>query len=215
MKSLFYLSLSCMLFWLAGCSQNNTSMPAQEPHKYALQQLLDSCLIQQPNAMNNDVSRSILADSIKTNIQRFIGNSLPFISELPLKYEGCIEYTNSPYIFDTKTFKHEGKYLVSFEYGEIGSKNKISNNYHTTFQIFTIMDKEQVATLIDNAYYSINGNFVDFANNSQETGFVLPSGKCLIDYPKVRTSSISDGPFINLGTIVLENVSFTRLEQTK
>ena len=72
------------------------------------------------------------------------------------------------------------------------------------------MDKAQVTQLVDNALYRVNGVFVDFANNSQKTGFILPSGKCLIDYPAI--TSTDNKPYIDLGTLVLENSTFIKIK---
>lgn len=195
-------ALLCLL--VGGCI---SSPPKSKVKQYALQQLLDSCLKQQPNAMNNEVSRSILADTIKTTIQKFIGGSLPFLADIPLQYEMCLEYPRHFESFESEIDKNAGKYVVKFGFGEILSKCKLSDNYQATFQVFAVMDRKQVETLVDNALYHVNGVLVDFANNSKETGFVLPSGKCLVDYPKVITSG--NKPYFMLGTLILENITFT------
>lgn len=200
------LLLLCAMIIACGTSPNKNESK-QETQKYALQQLLDSCLSQQPNAMNNDVSRSILADTIKSTVQKFIGDSLPFLADIPLQYEMCSEYPRHFESFESEIDKNAGKYIVKFGFGEITSKCKLSDDYQATFQVFTIMNKEQVATLVDNALYRVNGVFVDFANNSKETGFVLPNGKCLVDYPKVITSY--GKPYFMLGTFILENPTIT------
>ena len=198
--------LLCVL--VGGCISSPTK---NEVRQYALQQLLDSCLKQQPNAMNNKISMSILADTIKTAIQKFRGDSLPFLADIPLQYEMCLEYPRHFESFESEIDKNAGKYVVKFGFGEISSKCKLSDNYQATFQVFTVMDREQVATLVDNALYHVNGMLVDFANNSKETGFVLPSGKCLVDYPKVIISDSK--PYFMLGTLILENVTFTLINQ--
>lgn len=195
----------CLGFVGCGTTPNKNNSN-QEPTKYVLQQFLDSFLEQQPNAMNNDVSRSILADTIKVAIQQFIGDSLPFLSDIPLQYEMCLVYPRHFESFESEIDKNAGKYVVKFGFGETVSKCSLSDDYKATFQVFTIMDKEQVAMLVDNALYHVNGTFVDFANNSKETGFVLPSGKCLVDYPKITT--LERKPYFMLGTLVLENVKF-------
>lgn len=159
--------------------------------------------------MNNDVTRSILADSIKESFQKYIGDSLPFLTGIPLTYEMALEYPPSPFDFYSERFKNAGKYVVKFEMYE-GSKGfKLSPEYTTTFLVFTVMDKEQVATLIDKKQYYVNGNFRDFANCSSKTGFILPSGKCLTSYPSIYESSFG-GVTFNLGTLILEDVTFNR-----
>ena len=73
------------------------------------------------------------------------------------------------------------------------------------------MDKEKVAMLVDGSLYHIKGIFRDFANNSSETGFSLPSGKYIVDYPNII--SIDNKPYIDLGTLVVDSLSFTKINQ--
>ncbi len=200
------------MIFLFGCVNKQPNI-VQSQKEYILKTILDSHLEKQPNAMNNEIAMSILADSIKTTIQSYAGDSLPFLTEIPMMYDMALEYPPNPYDFELESFKNAGKYVVKFSFSEYSNKCELSKEYQTTFQIFTIMDKETVATLIDNGLYHINGKFIDFANNSSETGFVLPSGKCLIDYPKVSRSSINNKPFINLGTLILENVTFVQIQK--
>lgn len=204
-KSITFI-VCCLL--LAGCMNNaSKQVPRQEQQqKYALREMLDSCLQAQPNANNNDVTRSILADTLKSKFQRFRGHSLPYIEDLPFQYEMCLEYP--------QTHKTDiEKYVVKFGFGDVTSKCELSDKYETTFQVFAILDKETVATLVDGALYHINGTFRDFANNSAETGFTLPSGKCLVDYPSVGVSAFGDKPFIDLGTLVIDSLLFTQIKQ--
>lgn len=185
----------CFLF--AGCV-NNTNKQVQQQEKYALLEMLDSCLQAQPNANNNDVTRSIFADTLKSKIQLYKGRALPYIEDVPMQYEMCLPYPN-------------GQYVVKFGFGENTSKCKLSNDYKTTFQVFAIMDKEKVAMLVDGSLYYIKGIFRDFANNSSETGFSLPSGKYIVDYPNII--SIDNKPYIDLGTLVVDSLSFTKINQ--
>lgn len=185
----------CFLF--AGCV-NNANKQVQHQEKYALREMLDSCLQAQPNANNNDVTRSIFADTLKSKIQLYKGRALPYIEDVPMQYEMCLPYPN-------------GQYVVKFGFGENTSKCKLSNDYKTTFQVFAIMDKEKVAMLVDGSLYYIKGIFRDFANNSSETGFSLPSGKYIVDYPNII--SIDNKPYIDLGTLVVDSLSFTKINQ--
>lgn len=184
---------------LFGCGNNKTQKKAVQttPPQYALREMLDSCLKSQPMANNNDVTRSILADTLKNKIQLYKGRALPYLEDLPMQYEMCLPYPN-------------GQYVVKFGFGEVTSKCKLSNKYETTFQVFTIMDKEKVATLIDGSLYHIKGIFRDFANNSSETGFSLPSGKYIVDYPNII--NIDNKPYIDLGTLIIDSLSFTQIK---
>lgn len=196
-KNVIICVLLC--FVLLGCGNRTQKKAAQTPPpKYALREMLDSCLKSQPMANNNDVTRSIFADTLKSKIQLYKGRALPYIEDVPMQYEMCLPYPN-------------GKYVVKFGFGENTSKCKLSNDYKTTFQVFAIMDKEKVAMLVDGSLYYIKGIFRDFANNSSETGFSLPSGKYIVDYPNII--SIDNKPYIDLGTLVVDSLSFTKINQ--
>lgn len=196
-KSITFI-VCCLL--LAGCMNNASKQVPQheQQEKYALREMLDSCLKSQPMANNNDVTRSIFADTLKSKIQLYKGRALPYIEDVPMQYEMCLPYPN-------------GQYVVKFGFGENTSKCKLSNDYKTTFQVFAIMDKEKVAMLVDGSLYYIKGIFRDFANNSSETGFSLPSGKYIVDYPNII--SIDNKPYIDLGTLVVDSLSFTKINQ--
>ncbi|WP_143822554.1 hypothetical protein [Muribaculum sp. An287] len=196
-KNVIICVLLC--FVLLGCGNRTQKKAAQTPPpKYALREMLDSCLQAQPNANNNDVTRSIFADTLKSKIQLYKERALPYIEDVPMQYEMCLPYPN-------------GQYVVKFGFGENTSKCKLSNDYKTTFQVFAIMDKEKVAMLVDGSLYYIKGIFRDFANNSSETGFSLPSGKYIVDYPNII--SIDNKPYIDLGTLVVDSLSFTKINQ--
>lgn len=196
-KNVIICVLLC--FVLLGCGNRTQKKAAQTPPpKYALREMLDSCLKSQPMANNNDVTRSIFADTLKSKIQLYKGRALPYIEDVPMQYEMCLPYPN-------------GQYAVKFGFGENTSKCKLSNDYKTTFQVFAIMDKEKVAMLVDGSLYYIKGIFRDFANNSSETGFSLPSGKYIVDYPNII--SIDNKPYIDLGTLVVDSLSFTKINQ--
>lgn len=202
-KSITFI-VCCLL--LAGCMNNASKQVPQheQQEKYALREMLDSCLQAQPNANNNDVTRSILADTLKSKFQCFRGHSLPYIEDLPFQYEMCLKY---PQTLETDI----EKYVVKFGFGDVTSKCELSDKYETTFQVFAIMDKEKVAMLVDGSLYYIKGIFRDFANNSSETGFSLPSGKYIVDYPNII--SIDNKPYIDLGTLVVDSLSFTKINQ--
>ena len=205
------ISVLIILACFVGCTQKQSDKTQPgKPHQKHLAVFLDNCLQEQPNAMNNEVSRSILADTIQARFLKFQGDTLLCLSDIPMQYEMCLEYPARVFdSFEAPTDKNAGKYVVKFSFGEASSKMKLSEQYNVTFQAFAILEKEQVATLVDGALYHINGIFRDFANNSQETGFILPSGKCLVDYPEII--AIDGKPYIDLGTLILDNLSFHKL----
>lgn len=210
MKKSKYIIYVIIYIFLFGCDNSvNKSTSKPKTERYALRDLIDSCMQSQPNVMNNDVTKSIFADTLKECFQRFRGSTLPYLKNLPLQYEMCLEY---PRIFESELDKNAGKYVVKFAFGEISSKCRLSDKYETTFQVFAILDKETVATLVDNSLYYIEGTFRDFANNSQETGFLLPSRRYFIDYPRISTSWCNE-PFIDLGTLIIDSLSFSQITQ--
>lgn len=169
--------------------------------QYALASLIDSCMGVAP--ATNDVARSMIADTLKSKFQRYQGKHLPYLDDLFFTYEMCLEY---PKTFDSVDDANVGKYVVKFSLANDG----IADGYTTTLQVFAIMDKESVAPLVDGETYHLDGLFRDFANSTQETGFVLPSGKCINDYPSVTSNS--DGtPYINLGTLVIDSLTTSKV----
>lgn len=189
-KTAHILILACAL--LASCG-NPQPRTGHTTAPCALATMLDSCLLSQPNANNNDVARGIFADTIKARFQRFKGRPLPYLADLPVEYEMCLAYPSGD------------KYVVKFT-----PKQIVSDEYKATLQVFAILEKEAVATLVDRAMYKINGTFRDFANSTRESGFILPNGKCLVDYPSVNT--LDNKPYISIGTLVLDNLTFSKID---
>lgn len=196
MRKLFYSFLS--LFLLFGCIPTNNKTTHTEPKKPNIQLFLDSCLESNPNARNNEVTRGILADTIKTRLQTHIGDTLAILSDTPLEYEMCLEYSK-------KSDKNKGRYVVKFSLSSFDEGSPQSDKFETTLQVFTIMEKQDVAKLTERGKYQVQGVFVDFANYSS---FILPSGRCFTDYPSVTlSSSYNEKLFINLGTLILDSVT--------
>lgn len=188
---------------LASCTTNH-----QESHRdesptnvsTMLDRFIDSLLIENPNALNNDVTRSMMSDTIKARFNRYQGGKLPFLSELPMEYEMCLPY-NAYSDF-------AGQYVVKFSFCDR------ADDKTTTFQVFTRMDKEQVASLVDNAKYKIDGVFLFYPDNTKDHWFELPSGRGCTDNPRISMTTELDNsqkPFINLGTLILKDVNFNKL----
>ena len=201
-------------FGLIGCIKHNQPTDVkQKRHEYALSRVLDSCMKTQPNFNNNEITRTILADTIKSVFQRNRGFALSNIEDLPFQYEMALEYPRLFDSFESEIDKDAGKYVVKFCFGT--SNCDFSDRYDVCFNVFTIMEKDKVAMLVEDSLYYIRGKFRDFANDSQETGFILPSGKCLIDYPTIYISALGNKPVINLGTLILDSLTFNRKEDEK
>lgn len=186
-----------------GCVNDNRANQSQAIEVETLTQLdrfVDSAFAQNPDAMNNAVTRSMLADTIKSRISQYQGGQLPFLAELPMEYEMCLPYNQYS--------KYAGQYVVKFSY------SGRADDRITTFQVFTRMDKEQVASLVDHAKYHINGTFMFYPDNTQEHWFELPSGRGVTDNPSITTSTTLDNsikPFVNLGTMIFQDVTFTKI----
>lgn len=210
MKKFVFLMSTVFIF--SGCNVSSTKQPKEQHHQKQLAVFIDKCLEEQPNAMNNQVTRTALSDTIRDRLLKYRGDTLPILLDIPLEYEMCLQYP--PRLFETfeaECDKNAGKYVVKFSYSEYFSDEKLSSKYQTTFQVFSILNKESVENLIDGAKYNINGKFRDFANNTQETGFVLPSGRCIISYPSV--TSINDKPYIDLGTLIIDSIYFSKIDK--
>lgn len=197
----------CLLF---GCNSSpNNIKKSQATAQKEFGVFLEAIIQEQPNAGNNEVTRSMLADTIKARIQSFKGDTLAILKDLPMEYEMCMEYPRIFDSFESEIDKNAGKYIVKFSYMDSGN-HPLTEKCQTAFQVFSVLTKEEVARLIDNTKYYINGTFTDFANNSKETGFRLPGGRCIISYPHVY---MIDGKLkIDCGTLILENLKFRQAQ---
>lgn len=207
MKSIVFLALVGVLF--SACQLRQSKEITQTPPMNNIQSFIDSCISSVPNANNNDVTRAILADTIKVQLQRRSGDTLAILSDLVLEYETSLEYKRIFDTFESELDKNAGKYVVKFSLSSFGEDTPKSDVFNVTLQVLTVMEKDDVAKLIDRGKYLVQGKFVDFANNTQETGFRLPSGKYLVDYPSVSVDVFDKEKMqINLGTLILEDIVF-------
>lgn len=207
MRSIVFLALIGVLF--STCQSRQPTEDAQKSPRKNIQSFIEDCISSVPNANNNDVTRSILADTIKVQLQRCSGDTLAILSDLVLEYETSLEYKRIFDAFESELDKNAGKYVVKFSLSPFGEAAPKSDVFNVTLQVLTIMGKDDVAKLIDNGKYIVQGKFLDFANNTQETGFRLPSGKYLVDYPSVGVDVFDNGKMqINLGTLILEDIVF-------
>lgn len=207
MKRIVFFTLVSVLF--SACQLRQSTGDAQKSPRKNIQTFIEDCISSVPNVNNNDVTRSILADTIKTRLQRCSGDTLAILSDLALEYEMSLKYERIFNTFESELDKNAGKYVVKFSLSSFAEDAPKSDVFSVALQVLTIMEKDDVAKLIDNGRYLVQGKFVDFANNTQETGFKLPSGKYLVDYPSVSIDVFDKEKIqINLGTLILEDIVF-------
>lgn len=193
MKKLIYCFLSIVLF--AGCVQNNKQLKREEPAELKLKCYIDSFLDSNKDCFDNDIKKEEAAKFLAVDfVAKCLGDSIPYISELPVKFEMLLPYEN------------EDKYVIKFAYSELSNNFYISKEYKVTFQVFSIVDKETASKLKENALYYISGACYDYANRKS---FTLPSGKYFEGYPSI--SKWEDKPEVNLGTIIVQNISFKEI----
>ena len=149
---------------------------------------VDSFLQANPEALNNEITRSGLADSLKAAVMPYAGGSLSLLDSIPLEFAGLLEYPGS------------GKYLVKFE----PSLSYLSRpGLSVSVQVFAVVDKSRASELKEKEPYYLNGVFAGFADE-----FVLPSERVFTDYPSVL--STSEGCSVSLGTLVFDSLHHAR-----
>ncbi len=190
MKKCIYVIILALS--LLSCVQNNNNSKdniiKSEPLLYVF---IDSLLKENPNMMNNEITKQDFEILLKSEIQEYREDSLPFLNELPLKFEMALEYPE----YD----KNNGKYVVKFG---------LSSSRSITLQVFAIVEKSFVTQLVEGELYNISGLFKDFANC--KGSFTLPSGGCFEGFPVVSGSGLNKSPYIDLGTFILENLTFAK-----
>lgn len=190
MKKLIYCF--CAIVLLAGCVQSNKQSKKEEPAEPKLKSYIDSFLVSNKDCFDNDIKKEEATKFLTTDfVAKCLGDSIICISELPVKFEMLLPYEN------------EDKYVLKFAYSELSNNFRLSPKYGVTFQIFSIVDKEIASKLKENALYHISGACYDYANSKS---FTLPSGKYFEGYPSI--SKWEDKPEINLGTLIVQNISF-------
>lgn len=205
MKMKKLMLVLCIGYTLAGCNGGNKENALFET---PMKTTLDACVASVPNANNNELTRSVLADTITACFQTYRGKTLAQLNQLPCEYEMSMEYPD--YVFDFIDSTISGKYVVKFNYSNsYSTTEKMSDDYCVMLQVFAMVEKEVAMQLVEGEKYYISGTFHDFANCSKETGFKLPSGDCIKSYPSV--TKLDNILSISLGTIVLDNISFKKV----
>ena len=198
---------ACAIALMFGCTNNpssnqNTPQSAQLPTTTGLERFVDSLLVEFPNAMNNEITRSMLADTIKSRMNVFRGGKLPFLDECPVVF--CHSEIFPPKKFETFDFapdKNADKVMAQFIY------QNISDNRAIGFSILTALAKDVAADLIDGESYYIKGKFLFFPDNTPDCVFYLPNGGLAKNTTVVSTQS--GAPLFMIGNFIMDEVSFT------
>lgn len=213
MQGLRLFIFACGLLSLVGCTngqpgKQNTPQTTQTTTATAstfLDHFIDSLLVEYPNALNNDVTRLALADTIKSRMGVFCGSELPFLSECPVVFYHSELFP--PHTFESFDFapdKNADKVLVQFVYQDISQSRAIA------FSILTALTKEAASTLIDEHKYFVKGKFLFFPGNTHDCVFYLPDRKLAQNTTCVSTQS--GLPLFMIGNFIMDDVSFTPAE---
>ena len=91
-KLLFIIAMMLPMFVFIECTgkKNVNAIKTKKPTEQ-LTIFLNQCLLEHPNALNNEVTRTILADTIRERLLKFQNDTLPILSNLPMRYKGCME----------------------------------------------------------------------------------------------------------------------------
>lgn len=196
-----------LILWVSCVPKNNEKQ--QENPPFALKTFLDNFISENPNIGNNEITLKDGEGVLCSEIQKNIGDTLAFFSQLPFEFEMAMEYPQSPFDFETESYPNAGKYVIKFGFGEYTSNCTISDNYKVTFQVFAVVGKEIVSPLVKGGLYHINGKFKDFANC--HGSFVLPSGKCFDGSPRI--SLLDNKLHFNIGTLILEDITISKIDK--
>lgn len=196
-----------LLIISSSCVKQQKSTDASEAvsttsNRSMVSQIVDSIVKTQPNALNNDLTRQALADSIKTTFTKYEGKSLPFLRDLPVKF-AYVEPYHTERVFETFDHpidKNVGRYLVQFTYSEIYGTHGVA------FSILTTLSQEDAMMLKEGEEYIITGNFLFFPDNSQERSFYLPNHNLANNTTTVSTKN--GLPLYMIGNFIMDNVSF-------
>ena len=195
-------SLFAPVFALCLLSCQPRVAPAEhESETPRLLAFVDSCLQANPEALNNELTRSGFADNLKAAFMPYAGGSLPLLDSLPLEFAGLLEYPANPYPdLELSGYENAGQYLVKFETPFSSLERP---GLSVSLQVFAVLDKSRASELKEKEPYYLNGVFAGFADN-----FQLPSERVFTDYPSVI--STSEGCSVCLGTLVFDSLTCAR-----
>ena len=158
-------------------------------------------MIEFPNALNNDITRSALADTIKSRMNIFRGGELPFLAECPVVFSYSERFPERMFeSFEHTIDKNANKVLTQFVY------RKIADGRCIGFSILTALTDEEVMKLKDGATYQVKGKFLFFPDNTPECALYLPNHKLAQNITTVSTES--GAPLFMIGNFVMDDVSY-------
>lgn len=185
---LFFTGLICLLI-MKSIDYDPPIQQESAPEKRPIELFLDSCFAVCPNAHNNDVARSVLADTIQARLNRRIASG----DTLLLK-----DFTGFKYHFRIKQEVEDklGRYFPIFRSEPITIEQDSLPPTNIYIKLMSIMDKVGFSQISTSAKYKIEGGRFEglVENNTVDVG---------IDY--------LDDLEIDLGTIWLTNPKFTPL----
>lgn len=207
MKTQLLTALFLLTLTFTGCiSKTNTnnsgkiSTTEEVRVKLLLENYLDGFLNSNKDCFNNDITKEECTKMLAVDfLLTQLGDSINCITQLPLQYKQMAKY-------------NDNKYVVKFEYGKESSKHTLSSNYITYFQVFSIVDKKTASMLKEGENYYLKGRCYSYANRKT---FTMPSGTDFAGgtYYDGATTINKDSygkTRINLGTLIVENLSFTK-----
>lgn len=191
------MCVSTFVLLLFSCV-NKPKVENISPLKMKLTSFLDTFYLQHSKCIANDIRRQDDGRALFLDCLSFLKDDPGFVSELPMKFEGLLEYEKGD------------SCLVKFSYSYYWLCNNLekyeaSKDYQTSFQLYSIIGREQASYLIDNNLYFISG-----VPQYHVQDLILPSGKLLpITYPKITESVIHDKqPDFDLGILIVDSLSF-------
>jgi len=185
------------LFGLLACSQPKVQQTEDKTPR--LLAFLDSCVKANPDAANNEITRSAFSDALKGSFMAYAGGSLHLLDSIPFEFAGMLEYPANPYPdVELEEYKNAGKFLVKFE-PPLFSLHL--DSLSASLQVFSIVDKNTASALKEKQTYYLSGRFSGFA-----VDFPLPSERVFTDCPSLVVTS--DGLTVSLGTLVYDSLIF-------
>lgn len=200
------LLCSAIFLFMISCINNNQHSTQTEEYatvepnggieaptkNYVVANIVDSIITANPDYLDNDIKRNRVATEIQNTVINVISNNHEVLTEIPLTYEMMMPRGND--------------YIIKFELNNIGNNTRISNKYNIYFNVFTIMNADEAADLVDNQKYYLTFSSIRNVNHN----LTLPSGRTFYDNPNVYKSSLGDEISVSLGGFLLSGVNFTK-----